>query len=257
MIFGALAFDAHLGTAALVRYWPHSAVQAKIPFRTRCQCPLFVPLFPWYACRITSARDASPAKKWHKVTAFWARFKRTPPGLTSIIPLRREHVPSKGAHRFEGSVSFARPPFEDRHSGLSVLYLRSKDVGLARRPTQSHGHFHRGGLKRTRICASRRRRSRYPVDSPTGRFVGFWIPGLWVSGFQTLRCDHRGRCARGTERPARGCPRSLAVTVVLPRIRIHATEGGPTDASGDAVINADPVFNDELAPGVRGHEWDS
>jgi hypothetical protein len=30
-------------------------------------------------------------------------------------------------------------------------------------------------------------------------------------------------------------------------------EEGPPDASGDAVIDADHIFNDDLAPGVCGH----
>jgi hypothetical protein len=44
------------------------------------------------------------------------------------------------------------------------------------------------------------------------------------------------------------------MTVILPRIRIQAAEEGPSDTSGDAVINTDLVFNDDLAPGVRGHQ---
>jgi hypothetical protein len=32
------------------------------------------------------------------------------------------------------------------------------------------------------------------------------------------------------------------------------TKEGPTDASGDAVINADHIFNDDLAPGVGRHQ---
>ena len=35
---------------------------------------------------------------------------------------------------------------------------------------------------------------------------------------------------------------------------IIGTELGSSDASGDAVINADLVFDDDLAPGVRGHQ---
>jgi hypothetical protein len=46
----------------------------------------------------------------------------------------------------------------------------------------------------------------------------------------------------------------FAVTIVLPGIRVDAAEEGSTDASGDAVINPDLVFDDDLTPGVRGHE---
>jgi len=49
----------------------------------------------------------------------------------------------------------------------------------------------------------------------------------------------------------------FAVTIVLPGVRVDAAEEGPTDASGDAVINADRVFNDDLAPGVCRHRCDS
>ena len=44
------------------------------------------------------------------------------------------------------------------------------------------------------------------------------------------------------------------MTIVLPGVRVDATEEGPSDASGDAVINADLVFNDDLAPGVGRHQ---
>jgi len=44
------------------------------------------------------------------------------------------------------------------------------------------------------------------------------------------------------------------VTEVLSGVGVHATEKGPSDASGDAVINADLIFNDDLAPGVCRHQ---
>jgi hypothetical protein len=47
------------------------------------------------------------------------------------------------------------------------------------------------------------------------------------------------------------------VTGVLPGVRVDATEERPTDASGDAVINADRIFNDDLASGVGRHQSDS
>jgi hypothetical protein len=49
----------------------------------------------------------------------------------------------------------------------------------------------------------------------------------------------------------------FAVTIVLPGVRVYAAKKGPPDASGNAVINADLVFNDNLAPGVSRHERDS
>ena len=39
------------------------------------------------------------------------------------------------------------------------------------------------------------------------------------------------------------------MTIVLPGIRSTTAEEGPPDASGDAVINADLVFKDDLAAG--------
>ena len=44
------------------------------------------------------------------------------------------------------------------------------------------------------------------------------------------------------------------MTIVLPGILIDAAEEGPSHASSDAVINANLVFNDDLASGVRGHQ---
>jgi hypothetical protein len=38
------------------------------------------------------------------------------------------------------------------------------------------------------------------------------------------------------------------VTIVPPGVRNDATEEGPPDASGEAVIDADRIFNDDLAP---------
>jgi len=49
----------------------------------------------------------------------------------------------------------------------------------------------------------------------------------------------------------------FAVTIVPPGVRVRAAEEGPTDASGDAVINADLIFNDDLASGVCRHRCDS
>jgi hypothetical protein len=49
----------------------------------------------------------------------------------------------------------------------------------------------------------------------------------------------------------------FAVAIVLPGVRVRAAEEGPTDASGDAVINADPIFKDDLVPGVCRHRCDS
>ena len=43
------------------------------------------------------------------------------------------------------------------------------------------------------------------------------------------------------------------MTIVPPGVLIEATEEGPPDASGNAVIDADLVFNDDLAPGACGH----
>src|SRR5262249_58767881 len=45
----------------------------------------------------------------------------------------------------------------------------------------------------------------------------------------------------------------LAVTVILPGIRVHAAEKSPSDASGDAVVNADPFFVNDLAARAGGH----
>jgi hypothetical protein len=42
------------------------------------------------------------------------------------------------------------------------------------------------------------------------------------------------------------------VTVVLPSVRVDATEEGPPNALGHAVVDADHIFNDDLAPGVCG-----
>ena len=39
-----------------------------------------------------------------------------------------------------------------------------------------------------------------------------------------------------------------------PSRQVDATEKGPTDAAGDAVINADQILNDDLAPGVVRHQ---
>jgi hypothetical protein len=44
------------------------------------------------------------------------------------------------------------------------------------------------------------------------------------------------------------------VAKVLPGVGVDATEEGPSDAAGNAVINADLVFKDDLAPGVGGHQ---
>ena len=41
---------------------------------------------------------------------------------------------------------------------------------------------------------------------------------------------------------------------VLPGLGVDATEEGPPDAAGNAVINADLVFNDDLAPAIGGHQ---
>ena len=46
----------------------------------------------------------------------------------------------------------------------------------------------------------------------------------------------------------------LTMTIVLPGILIDAAEEGPSHASSDAVINTNLVFNDDLAPCVRGHQ---
>ena len=43
---------------------------------------------------------------------------------------------------------------------------------------------------------------------------------------------------------------SVAVSCVLPGVPVDTTEEGPSDASGDAVINADHICNDDLAPGI-------
>jgi hypothetical protein len=45
----------------------------------------------------------------------------------------------------------------------------------------------------------------------------------------------------------------FAVAIVLPGERVRAAKEGPSDASGDAVINTDTVFNDDLVPGVWRH----
>jgi hypothetical protein len=39
----------------------------------------------------------------------------------------------------------------------------------------------------------------------------------------------------------------------VPCVRVYPAEEGPSDAAGDAVINARLVFNDDLAPGVSRH----
>ena len=65
---------------------------------------------------------------------------------------------------------------------------------------------------------------------------------------------------RGIDERARSPRRLLeheplfTVAIVLPGVRVHAKEEGPTDASGDAVLNADHVFNDDLAPRVVRHQ---
>ena len=46
----------------------------------------------------------------------------------------------------------------------------------------------------------------------------------------------------------------FAVSIVLPGVRVDATEEGPTDASGDGVSNADHFFSVDLAPGVGRHQ---
>jgi hypothetical protein len=46
----------------------------------------------------------------------------------------------------------------------------------------------------------------------------------------------------------------FAVAKVLPGVGVDTTEEGPPDAAGNAVINADLVFNDDPAPGVGGHQ---
>jgi hypothetical protein len=40
----------------------------------------------------------------------------------------------------------------------------------------------------------------------------------------------------------------------LPGVGVDTTQEGPPDAAGNAVINADLVFNDDLAPGIGGHQ---
>jgi len=49
----------------------------------------------------------------------------------------------------------------------------------------------------------------------------------------------------------------FAVAGVVPCARVHPAEERPSDASGDAVINSDLVFADDLAPGVSRHRRDS
>jgi hypothetical protein len=46
----------------------------------------------------------------------------------------------------------------------------------------------------------------------------------------------------------------FAVTKVLPGVGVDATEEGPPDSAGNAVINADLVFNDDLTAGIGGHQ---
>jgi hypothetical protein len=43
----------------------------------------------------------------------------------------------------------------------------------------------------------------------------------------------------------------FAVALVLPGVGVDATEEGPPGAAGHAVINADLVVNDDLAPGRK------
>jgi len=56
-----------------------------------------------------------------------------------------------------------------------------------------------------------------------------------------------GELAKPVENPL------FAVTVVVPRVRVHPAEERPSDASGDAVINPDLVLANDLAPGVSRH----
>jgi len=66
-----------------------------------------------------------------------------------------------------------------------------------------------------------------------------------------LNGDEPCQLAQAIENPL------FAVALVLPGVRVRAAEECPTDASGDAVINADPIFNDDLVPGVCRHRCDS
>jgi hypothetical protein len=45
----------------------------------------------------------------------------------------------------------------------------------------------------------------------------------------------------------------FAVTEILPGLRVHAAQKSPSDASGDAVVNADPFFVDDLAARAGRH----
>jgi hypothetical protein len=44
------------------------------------------------------------------------------------------------------------------------------------------------------------------------------------------------------------------VTKILPGVGVDATEEGPPDAAGNTVVNADLVFDDDLAPRLGGHQ---
>ena len=41
------------------------------------------------------------------------------------------------------------------------------------------------------------------------------------------------------------------MTKVLPGVGVDTTEEGPQDVAGNAVINADLIFDDGLAPGAK------
>src|SRR5262249_8303256 len=69
--------------------------------------------------------------------------------------------------------------------------------------------------------------------------------------------DHRIAADLDAEEPcqlAQPIKNSLfAVTVILPGTRVHTAEKSPADASGDAMVNADPFFVDNLAARAGRH----
>jgi len=66
-----------------------------------------------------------------------------------------------------------------------------------------------------------------------------------------LDAEAPGELAQPIENPP------FAVTVVVPRVRVHAAEEGSSDASCYAVINTDLVFADDLVPGISRHRWET
>jgi hypothetical protein len=62
-----------------------------------------------------------------------------------------------------------------------------------------------------------------------------------------LNAEKPGKLAKPFENP------SLAVAIILPRVRVGAAKERSPNAASDAVVNANTVFIDEIAAGISGH----